>query len=601
MKHKIKILDKDIINQIAAGEVVENPASVVKELVENSLDAGAKHITVLIVDGGKSLIQVVDDGEGMSKEDAILALQRHATSKIRTFDDLKRVQTMGFRGEALPSIASVSKFTLTTSTGDDAVQVRYENGQVISELASHPKGTTVEVKELFYNVPARKKFLKSDRTEGNKVHQVMLRYVYARPDVHFVFYKDSRKVFDLSPAESLMARAIQVLGSDMATKIFPVELKGEFLSVYGVIGEPMLARQGSNRMIFFINGRPVIDKTLKKAVISAYGPLIPQGRYPFVVLDIHMAPELVDVNCHPQKTEVRFASPGRVFEGVYKAVNDIVRQTPWIKKGGGYQVKDSQVLYSNIREYDDSIIEPVQNHQIDSVVTIGDQRKNRFSNMGIYTHTHHEQNNANLSLFEEEQTGKKESLNFAYQSFDSFSSLKYLGQIHRTILVLEGPDVMVLIDQHAAHERINYERFKKAFQGAKKASQPLLFPAEIRLDVTEMEIFEGIKEALIHIGYEFRELEHGIEVTAVPTFIRSRDPIEVLRTGLGQANGRDLDNLIATMACHASIRAGDELSPEDVAQLLKEMDETAYSTYCPHGRQAVVVLPVQKVLRWFGR
>lgn len=580
----IRILPEDLVNKIAAGEVVESPAAVVKELVENALDAGATRITVIVTASGKELVKVVDNGQGMTPQDAKIALRRHATSKIASMDDLRKVKTMGFRGEALPSIAGVSRFFLTTrpkgsqeaarlSSGDNGIQV---------EPAAHPPGTTVEVRDLFYNVPARKKFAKSDRYEGSKIQQIMLSYAFARLDVHFLLFRDERRVYDLPPVDNAIARARQAMGSKIGGSVYPVEFDGTLTRVWGFISDPVLARAQPDRMLLFVNNRPVNDRGLRRAVLSAYGPLIARGRFPTSVIHLEMSPELVDVNCHPQKTEVKFAGPSRVFESIYSAVRSVVEITPWIKAGGGYNAD----IPSQARSFD------------------GPDRG------GIYTEPVRDNFNERSIMHDKSglfdaQPPKSPGQLPERKAFERFADLRYLGQLGKVILVFEGLNRnVVLIDQHAAHEKVNYERLKKEVTAGKTTTQPLMFPQKIILEPDDMKIFDDMQDQFKRVGFDVvNGPDNILLIRCVPHILANRDAAAAMQEMLGmhRQGRKDLDLVIATTACHASIRAGDPVDATEVAALMQAMDSTSTSSYCPHGRQAVVIIPLEKMLRWFGR
>ena len=584
MESGINILPEQLINKIAAGEVVQSPAAVVKELVENALDAGASRITVVVTHGGKELIKVVDNGHGMTPEEARMSLRRHATSKITSMDDLRNVKTMGFRGEALPSIASVSKFFMTTRPSDtqEAVKLSVSEGNVNIEPAAHPPGTSIEVRDLFFNVPARKKFVKSDRYEGSKIQQTIMHYAFARLDCHFLLFKDERKVYDLPPVDSLTARAMQIFGSKIGRSIYPVEFDGMLTRVWGFISDPVLARAHTDRMLLFVNNRPVNDHGLRRAVLSAYGPLIARGRFPTSVIHLQMPPELVDVNCHPQKTEVKFAGPSKVFESTYSAVRHVVETTPWLKQGGGYQV--------------DIPTDPITRNGYSQATDNPVPDQGRFGNSLNLQAMH--------SLFEAPPDYPRPENDRQAKAFENFVDLRYIGQLGRVILVFEGRQSVVLIDQHAAHEKVNYERLKKEVMSGKAVSQPLLFPQKMPLLPEEMKIFDDMQDRFRQVGFEITVgNDDSLIIGAVPQILAKRDAGTAIQEMLGmhKQGRKDLDLIIATTACHASIRAGDQVDPTEVTTLMQDMDRTATSGYCPHGRQAVVTIPMEKMLRWFGR
>ena len=589
MKSVIRILPEQLVNKIAAGEVVESPAAVVKELVENALDAGASRITVVATASGKELIKVVDNGRGMTPDDARIALRRHATSKIASMDDLKIVKTMGFRGEALPSIASISEFFLTTRPESSQEAVRLstdDDGEIKAVPTSHPPGTTVEVRNIFHNVPARKKFLKSDRYEGSKIQQTILNYAFSRLDVHFVLFRDKKKVYDLPRVDSHIARAMQIFGTRISGSLYAVDFAGSLVSVRGFISDPVLSRAQSDRMLLFVNNRPVNDLRLRRAILSAYGPLIARGRFPTTVIHLDMPPELVDVNCHPQKTEVKFAGPSRVFESVYNAVRQVVKLTPWIREGGGYNADIATLPSGTSGDNNTEFTWPGPSGNAFN------ERAAMRETGGLFEVP------AGASVPGPEYTPEK-------KAFERFADLRYLGQLGRVILVFEGMNrSVVMIDQHAAHEKVNYERLKKQVISGKAASQPLLIPQKVFLSPGDMQTFDEMQDQFTKVGFEIVNISDDVLlIRAVPQVLANRDAVAAMQEMLGihKQGRKDLDLVIATTACHASIRAGDQVDPTEVAALMQAMDSTATSTYCPHGRQAVVIIPLEKMLRWFGR
>lgn len=560
----IHVLPDELINLIAAGEVVENAASVVKELIENALDAGAGRITVEIARGGLSLIKVSDDGCGMTPQDARMALVRHATSKIANADDLLAIRTLGFRGEALPSIASVSRLTLITRTRDAEVGVRLvvADNQTSEEPFVCPPGTTVIVEDLFANVPARLKFQKGERSQTAAVDSVVGRLALARPDVHFTLVANNRTVADYPPCKRLADRVAQVFSS--AGQLVQVSASGDGIELNGVIGGPKTARQDPFRVVLLVNKRPVVDLTIRKAVVSAYGPLLEPGHFPIAVLDIDVDPKDIDVNVHPRKTEVRFRRHKDIAALVFSAVEGALATCPWVVPS-----------------------KPISN---DSTSTL------EFREPMVPWCGPHSQ--AELELTSKISDKTSDAL-----------GMRYAGQLWKTVLVLEGPDTVIFVDQHAAHERVNYEYLLKALRTNEIATDTLLFPELVHLDKHEATFLPDVTEALTKLGFDVEVFSgDSLAVRAIPAIMKGRSAATVIHECLAtvmeeRESGNDqlLRKIIATIACHASVRAGDSLSEKEALALLNAMEGIDLAAYCPHGRQAMVVYPKTTVLRWFGR
>jgi DNA mismatch repair protein MutL len=577
-KGLISVLPDFLINQIAAGEVVENPASVVKELVENSIDAGASKITVEIENGGLTLIHVIDDGCGMSAGDAVVAMERHATSKIRDVADLMAICTMGFRGEALPSIASVSRFKMVTRRAHDdaATAVSAEDGRISVSPCASPKGTSIEVRDLFFNVPARLKFQKGEKVQSAAVADTIRRTSLANPGIHFVLRSGSRVVADYPPCRSLFNRAVMVVGRDSSDLLFPFALERDGIAVSGVLGAPGLSRGDSSRSIMLVNGRPVMDNAVRRAMVSAYSVLMPQSRFPVAVADIRVDPSEVDVNVHPGKHEVRFRRLRDVAGVVFEAMSEVIEATPWIMKtgaaggvagftgcGGQYPAADSTAFLSV--------------HDVCLDRCYG----NRQSQEGLFD------SSPGLAA----------------------GRLRYVGQVADTILVCESEGALVLIDQHAAHERINFNKLWGALEKHSVASEQLLFPEVVQLDRADMERFDHVHDAMEKVGFDLERYSgESIAVRAVPAVIKGRAVAAILKEAISAsfdessgAGDAILRKIVATVACHASVRAGDKLSEIEAVALVDAMNGEAMSSYCPHGRQAVVVNRISDVLKWFDR
>ena len=574
----VRILPDFLIDQIAAGEVVENPASVVKELVENSIDAGAGRIVVEIEGGGLSVIRVLDDGCGMSAIDAVTAMGRHATSKIRDAGDLLAIRTMGFRGEALPSIASVSRFRMKTRRAGDETGILIEaaGGKVDSGPCACPAGTSVEVRDLFFNVPARLKFQKGEKAQSMAVAETFRKAALAHSGVHFVLRSGARTLADYPPCRSLFDRVAMVIGQDCAGDLFRFEGARPGIEVCGVLGSPAIARGDSSRAILLVNGRPVVDAQIRRVMASAYGPLIASGRFPVVVADISIDPSDVDVNVHPGKHEVRFRDQREVASLLYESMSAVVDSTPWIQAGSGPSSGGATAFSQQAWAMPPSGVGVA-------------------ADMFVSGH------------------GVREAVSGApgidAQAVGAGSVLRYLGQAGNTVLVCEGEDCIVFIDQHAAHERINFNKLWEALEAGNVASERLLFPEVVTLDALDIERFEPARDALEKAGFDLERYSgDSIAVHAVPALVHGRSVEPVVReavhavselaSGSGDAV---LRKIVATIACHASVRAGDRLSDVEARALIAGMGGVALSSYCPHGRQAVVVHRLADVLKSFDR
>ena len=567
---KIHRLSDDLANQIAAGEVVERPASVVKELVENALDAGATRVRIEIEQGGLARIRVTDDGEGMVEEDARLALERHATSKITHIEDLQRIGTFGFRGEALPSIASVSKLVLTTRARgtDEGTELTVDGGGAPRvKPAGCAVGTSIEVRELFFNVPARRKFLKTVATESAHVGDAVLMAALSRPDVTFILSRDGKVAREYLRVETKRERAAQAVGEERLEACIgergPMRLEAH-------LAPPERARSGAVALHIFVNGRPVKDRPLARAVAQSYGSVLEAGRFPVGVLYIDLPPEMVDVNVHPQKAEVRFADGRALFDAVtrelYAATSKVFAipalgppTRPWLKP---------QFIPAQTFGY-----EALQPHVLPLAEGLAPQ----------------------AALFT------------APAAF--YARLRFLAQVRRTFLVCEGDDGVYILDQHAAAERVTFDRLKKGFSSRKIASQRLLIPEVVELTPRDVAALEEHAEEIAALGMEVRAVgPSAVAIHATPKILTRAQPERLVRDLVAELTreaarpfGGAADLVLATMACHGSVRAGDHLSPDEAAALLTALDDVDFSGHCPHGRPVVTRLAFAELERRVGR
>ncbi len=586
----IHLLSSQVANQIAAGEVVERPASVVKELVENSLDAGATRIEVGIESAGKRRIVVEDDGEGMGPEDAKLAMQRHATSKIVSLDDLHRIASHGFRGEALPSIASVSRFRMTTGLAGarEGTEVRVDGGgEVESRPAPPRKGTRIEVLDLFLNTPARLNFMRTDRTEEAVVVDVFKAIALAHPGVAFRLVCDGRTRLDL-PAGSAAARVAALMGGEFAANSVAQAIEHEGMVVSGHFGLPTYHHRDAGRMLFLVNGRVVRDKQLMAAMRAGYQDVMFHDRYPVALVRVEMDAADVDVNVHPAKREVRFRQPQSVRAGIVACARAAIARA-------GDQVSTvpgTQAMQSFARGLPGS---GQGNHTLPlhpSTARPG----------GGYARSP-----------DQWPTGMPGVAEGAprYEAEDRPLDLgQPLAQIHRGYILAQTPEGIVLVDQHAAHERITYERLKAELAGGAVKVQPLLTPEEWRPEGRELAWLHDHAGELAAYGVELRLDDDMARITGIPAMLREESPIEIVGelvaacmltgTEAGQ-RARVLERWLGNRACKGSVKAGRRLMPEEQAALLRTMEQTPNIAQCNHGRPTYVRLSLADLERLFGR
>lgn len=579
-------LSDDLANQIAAGEVVERPSSIVKELVENALDADATRITVELERGGSALVRVTDDGVGMSSADALLALERHATSKIKSADDLFRLGTLGFRGEALPSIASVSRLLLRTRAREatEGCEVEAAGGRPVVRPAGGASGTSVEVRDLFFNVPARRKFLKATATESAHAGDVILGAALSRPDVTFTLTRDGRTAREYLRVASRAERARAVHGGDSLAHVL-----GEAgpLRIEAMLAAPERARSGASGLSLVVNGRPVRDRALARAVANAYGSVLEAGRYPAGVVWLDLPSELVDVNVHPQKAEVRFMDARGVFGAVTRELhgslarafglpelgaNPFARPAPPPERGAiapplppPWERKQAPLVPT------ENLFRPAAPLAGPPLEPATAAEPSPFPGRGLY------------------------------------AALRFVGQVQGTFLVCEGPDGLYILDQHAAAERVTFDRLRRAHAARAVAMQRLLVPEIVDLAPSEVALLESSDVA--RFGVELRAVgESSVAVHAVPALLTRAEPARVARdlaSELSRVGGRPLsgavDLVLATMACHGSIRAGDAVSREEAEALLAALDEVDFAGHCPHGRPVVMRVAYSELMRHVGR
>ncbi len=590
MTRKIALLPADLANQIAAGEVVERPASIVKELVENSLDAGARRVTVDVEQGGVTLLRVADDGEGMSADDAALSVERHATSKIKALADLDAIHSYGFRGEALPSIASVSRFELRTRRRGDELgtRVKVDGGGPRSVGAcGAAEGTVVEVRDLFFNVPARRKFLRSTAAESAQLTEVCEALALGAPTVSMRLSRDGKIVREWLPAPDLATRVRAALAGEELAEIHAT--RGP-LEVHALLGRPERARAASTGLRVFVNGRVVKDRALSRTVAQAYGGVLEAGRYPLGAVFVELPPERVDVNVHPQKAEVRFSDGHGVLDGVFHVLSGELSRafglTPsagrWAPAGGATPpFAGPSSAAPTLRRPVDAVAGPLPAPAPDAASP---------------TYPATEPTTSRVS-FEHEPARPR------------FSELVFLAQARGSYLVCEGREGLYVLDQHAAAERVTFHRLKQAFSARAVAMQPLLLPLVLDVPEEDAELVEERREELAAAGMDVRRVAPSkVALHGVPQLLVRASPERLVRDLLaevsraGRAKFHDaIDLALATMACHGSVRAGDRLSRDEAEALLRALDGVDFAGHCPHGRPVVTAMTFAELERRVGR
>ena len=598
----IRQLPDTLINQIAAGEVVERPASVVKELVENALDAGARRIDIDLEDGGIRLIRIRDDGGGIDPVELPLAVQRHATSKIASIDDLEAVATLGFRGEALPSVASVSRFRLTSRrAGSEHGALLQVDGGKVGEVTphAHPPGTTVEVRDLFYNVPARRKFLRAERTELSHIEDWLRTLALARPDVELRVAhngKPSRRwKGEAQLQEGTMlsdVRLHEALGEDFSRNALRVDHAGAGMRLHGWIAQPAYNRASADQQYLYVNGRSVRDRNVSHAIRQAYADVLFHGRHPAYVLFLELDPRGVDVNVHPAKHEVRFRESRLVHDFVYRTLHQALAET----RAGATATSTHAAAVSNAW----SMPAPQQSSIGLRVADAPSAYAALYAPRDAATFPDAAASPATVAAMPmpDDAPGGMPPLGFA------------VAQLHGIYILAENADGLVVVDMHAAHERIGYEKLKTAHDGAGLRTQPLLVPASIAVSEREADVAEREADTLAQLGFEVqRSGPQSLLLRSVPALLAHGDVEALLRDvltdlrehGTTRRVAETRDELLATMACHGAVRANRRLTVPEMNALLREMEATERSGQCNHGRPTWTRFNLAEIDRWFLR
>lgn len=665
-EREVRLLDTNTSNQIAAGEVVEKPASVVKELVENALDAGADSIEVTIFEGGTEYIRVADNGCGMTEQNARMALQRHATSKIREVDDLRSLHTLGFRGEALPSIASVSRFELLTRPQQEelATSIKVNGGEVEECIQTGgPAGTTVIVKDLFYNVPARRKFLKTVSTEGRYITEMLTRIALARPDVRFKLTSNDKEVLVTPGLGNLKDTITALYGKKVSEDLLPVKLDGVFagILVQGFIGKPTLLKGTRGWQTILVNGRSISNLMISKAIEHAYQSQIPKRGFAFAVLDIQVDPATIDVNVHPQKSEIKFSDESAIYKAVFRALTDALTKPMHAEQEKSLQAQNRQALAAVLeRAENDSAAgqetgavrnEPAGQQTIfGEIADTGRQghlNRDFGEDINRYGHyenreTHfgnHRQSGAAFSHPRQEiwkrpdkaygeespkepvyslgetrqllqdqaplQTDNTVAMQLAGE--DTLETIWPIGQVDKTFIIAQSEDTLYLIDQHAAHERILYDRLVLTHNDI--PAQQLLIPLYVTLQPEDVELLEQHHDAFYKLGVDITTAgENSVRIASLPSDIRNEDAEDFIREiaqylrdhRTPEASELRQDVLHMT-ACRAAIKAGEVLNMRQMRQLIIDLCNTTHPFTCPHGRPCMIAVTSDELYKLFKR
>ncbi len=610
----IQILPDDLANQIAAGEVVERPASIVKELVENAIDAGATRISIEIEEAGKKSIRVSDNGSGMEPEDACLAFERHATSKIQNAGDLESIRSLGFRGEALPSIASISRVRMATGTGKgrNGTEVSMEGGGAcrVKEIA-FSKGTTIEVNQIFFNTPARQKFLKKDGTEAAHIIQVVQQQALANPEIQFSLHHNGRQLLATLPTDQGLYRIAELFGSELSKELIRVEKNDGTYRIEGFISSPVYTRSNRNTQYYFINSRFVRDRVLLSATQQGYSHLLPRGQHPVLFLFMTMDPGLLDVNVHPAKAEVRFAFQQDVYRFVSHAVQDALQQNDKSFKapiddsapGQGPEPKPSYEvpghLSASVPSKDpvlgSSQPEPGRGDWSRGLEALYRTAPPADRMRGI------EADPQQIEFFGQKPKPISDLI---------FSEFEPVGQLNNSFILMQGPKGVLVVDQHIAHERVLYERFREAAENKKVEVQDMLFPLAVELPPAEAQALSEHLESLRELGMHLEPFgKDGFLLRSVPAVLKNQDQESIVREVAGRLIREEKDHtlqnkmedIMIMMSCRNAIKVNHPMELDQIRKLMHDLEQTQMPYTCPHGRPIALLFEMNDILKKFQR
>jgi DNA mismatch repair protein MutL len=649
----IKQLPQNVANQISAGEVIERPASIVKELIENSIDAGAKNIEIKIEDGGRDLIRVKDDGHGIEADDIESAFNRYATSKIEDIDDLYSLYSLGFRGEALASIASVAEIEMISrhQESDQAVKIKLKGGEIINKKpVGSTIGTEIIVRDLFYNTPARYKYLKTTTTEFSHISKIVSAEATANSDLSFKLYHDGRQILSTPGNGKLKDTIYAVYGSEIAENLIPIDVEDRYIKLSGYLCRPELTRSSRSHELFFVNGRPIFNNLTAKAVETAYNKLIDPGRRPIVFLFIKVNPILVDVNVHPAKREVKFSRSQIIFDVIKKAVRKTLKKndpTTRIKleqnndsnevnkEEAEENIDRSQLFSENNDQRKDNKSElqksetknQLSSEQKSSNNNYNSQSRNSNNYRGSSSDNHSKkdyQKNINYGSQEKQHNNISESKKDFKQIIEENenqeyslaeveaeeSYFKFLGQIFNSYLLIETDQGLKIIDQHNAQERILYEKFYAEFNSKDQASQSLLLPVKIELSAEEREIVRQYEDEIREIGIDFSDFGNNtILIQEVPVLLKDKSTrniieemiAELAEAGKAKSAAEIQKTMLEYLACRSSIKAGQPLTKKESIQLIKDLYKTENPYRCPHSRPVMINISREEIEKGLGR
>lgn len=605
-KPRIRVLSEELANQIAAGEVVERPSSVVKELLENSIDAGATLIRIDIEGGGKKKIRIMDNGMGMLPEECRIAFSRHATSKISDFSDLETIHSLGFRGEALPSIASVAKVRCTSARSENqgGKLIIVEGGELIEEKDfACPQGTTIEVAQLFYVTPARSKFLKGDSTEFSHITQVVTQQALAYPSIQFQLTHNGREVIQTLPSDQIHYRIAELFGTELAKSLVQVKSSSGVYRLEGYVSNPVFTRSNRSAQYCFINGRFVRDKVVLHATQQGYSHLLPKGQHPALFLYLTMDPKLLDVNVHPSKAEVRFAFQQDVHQFISRSIREA------LEKNLQSPVEDLQSVYENIptkTNYEKPFYSEAPSWVKKSEEVAPFQQGNLSEALRNMTDSHGF--HSKISSSPQQVMGFDKApipvSNLIYSEFEP------LGQLNSSFIIMQGKKGLLVVDQHVAHERILYERFRESAKKKKIEVQNLLFPLTVEFSPTETELLIFHLDRLKQLGLELETFgKNEFLLRSVPAILKNidnekllRDTIELLPKG-GDENilHEKYEDVLIMMSCRNAIKVNHPLNLDQIRKLISDLEQTSMPFTCPHGRPISLLFGMDDILKKFLR